>query len=233
MRLRQGLVLLLGAVIFAIVVGPEPGRFYLTPLGLGLAYLAAAAAGGRRGGYWATAIILVAWGLAVVWMREIRPDLDAAGVYMGAVGLGAVAGLLLDRRGIAVGALGLAGTIVLPGSRSPSPRSGTSWSKRGPTPSSSVSSGSPTPWRGRWARAAPATDAPRRTGSEQRLLIPGVSPPCATSGWRWSVCSYLVSRRHRLKPVPRSGVTRLAVPLRGLRPWSRARSTACTGEARA
>ncbi len=115
MRLRQGLVLLLGAVIFAVVVGPEPDRFYLTPLGLGLAYLAAAAAGGRRGGYWATAIVLVAWGLAVVWVRESRPDLDTAGVYMVAVGLGAVAGLLAARRGFAVDALGLAATIVLAG----------------------------------------------------------------------------------------------------------------------
>ncbi len=115
MRLRQGLVLLVGAVIFAVVVGPEPGRFYLTPLGLGLAYLAAAAAGGRRGGYWATAIVLVAWGLAVVWVRESRPDLDTAGVYMVAVGLGVVAGLLVARRGFAVDALGLAATIVLAG----------------------------------------------------------------------------------------------------------------------
>ncbi len=115
MRLRQGLVLLLVAVVFAAVVGPEPDRFYLTPLGLGFAYLAAAAAGGRRGGYWATAIVLVAWGLAVVWVRESRPDLDTAGVYMVAVGLGAIVGLLIARRGVAVGALGLAGTIVLAG----------------------------------------------------------------------------------------------------------------------
>jgi hypothetical protein len=115
MRLRQGLVLLLGAVVFALVVGPEPDRFYLTPIGLGLVYLAAAAAGGRRGGYWATAIVLVAWGLAVVWVRRGSPDLDTAGVYMAAVGLGAVAGLLLARRGVAVDALGLAGTIVLAG----------------------------------------------------------------------------------------------------------------------
>ena len=115
LRLRQGLVLLLGAVVFALVVGPEPDRFYLTPIGLGLVYLAAAAAGGRRGGYWATAIVLVAWGLAVVWVREGRPDLETAGVYMVAVGLGAVAGLLLARRGVAVDALGLAGTIVLAG----------------------------------------------------------------------------------------------------------------------
>ncbi|MDP9384337.1 MAG: hypothetical protein M3P50_03715 [Actinomycetota bacterium] len=115
MRLRQGLVLLLGTVVFAVVVGPEPDRFYLTPLGLGLAYLAAAAAGGRRGGYWATAIVLLAWGPAVVWLRESRPDLDTAGVYMVAVGLGALAGLWMARRGYAVDALGLAATIVLAG----------------------------------------------------------------------------------------------------------------------
>ena len=115
LRLRQGLVLLVGAVIFALVVGPEPDRFYLTPIGLGLVYLAAAAAGGRHGGYWATAIVLVAWGLAVVWVRESSPDLDTAGVYMVAVGVGAIVGLLIARRGVAVDALGLAGTIVLAG----------------------------------------------------------------------------------------------------------------------
>ena len=115
LRLRQGLALLVGAVIFAAVVGPEPGRFYLTPLGLGLVYLLAAGAGGRRGGYWATAIVLLAWGAAVVWLREGRPDLDTAGVYMAAVGLGAAAGILIARRGVAVDPLGLAGTIVLAG----------------------------------------------------------------------------------------------------------------------
>ena len=114
-RLRQGLALLLGAVIFAVIVGPEPGRFYLTPLGLGLVYLLAAGVGGRRGGYWATAIVLLAWGAAVVWLRESRPDLDTAGVYMVAVGLGAAVGILAARRGVAVDPLGLAGTIVLAG----------------------------------------------------------------------------------------------------------------------
>jgi hypothetical protein len=34
-------------------------RFYWTPLILGITYLAAAAAGGRRGSYWATACVLV------------------------------------------------------------------------------------------------------------------------------------------------------------------------------
>jgi len=115
MRLRQGLVLLLGAVVFIVVVGTEADRFYLTPLGLGLAYLAAAAAGGRHGGYWATAIVLAAWGLAIVLLQQLRPDLDTAGVYMVAVGLGAVIGLLLLRLDFAVDPLGLAATIVLAG----------------------------------------------------------------------------------------------------------------------
>ena len=39
----------------------------VTPLGIGLVYLLAAAVGGRRGGYWATATVLVGWGAAVVW----------------------------------------------------------------------------------------------------------------------------------------------------------------------
>ena len=114
-RLRQGLALLAGAVIFAVVVGPEGDRFYLTPLGLGLVYLLAAALGGRRGGYWATAVVLVAWGLAIVWIREGSPDLDVAGVYMTAVGIGAVVGVVLARAGIAADALGVAATIVLAG----------------------------------------------------------------------------------------------------------------------
>ena len=59
--------------------------------------------------------MLVAWGLAVVWVRESRPDLDTAGVYVVAVGVGAVVGLLIARRGVAVDPLGLAATIVLAG----------------------------------------------------------------------------------------------------------------------
>ena len=53
-------------MVFALVVGAAEDRFYLTPLGLGLIYLAAAVLGGRRGGYWATTVVLLGWGAAVL-----------------------------------------------------------------------------------------------------------------------------------------------------------------------
>jgi hypothetical protein len=115
LRLRQGLVLLGGAVLFAVVVGAGPGRFYLVPIGVGLVYLAAAIAGGRRGGYWATAVVLVGWGAAVVWAQKGRPDLDIAGLYLLGAGAGATVGVLLSRRGFAVGTLGLTATVALAG----------------------------------------------------------------------------------------------------------------------
>lgn len=115
LRLRQGLVLLAGALVFALVVGSDAGRFYLTPLGLGLIYLAAAAVGGRRGGYWATATVLVGWGLAVLWVRQGRPDLDTSGVYLLGAGLGATVGMLLERRGVAVAPVGVAATVAAAG----------------------------------------------------------------------------------------------------------------------
>jgi hypothetical protein len=114
-RLRQGLVLLAGALVFGLVLGSSPDRFYLVPLGLGLIYFAAAAAGGRRGGYWATALVLMSWGAAVVWVREGRPDLDASGLYLLGAGLGAALGVMLSRRGFSVDPLGLATTIAAAG----------------------------------------------------------------------------------------------------------------------
>ena len=114
-RLRQGLALLAGAVVFALVVGASPDRFYLVPLGLGLVYLAAAALGGPRGGYWATAVVLLGWGAAVFWVRQGEPDLDTAGLYLLGAGAGATAGVLLARRGFAVDPLGMAVTIMLAG----------------------------------------------------------------------------------------------------------------------
>jgi len=115
LRLRQGLVLLAGAVVFTLLVGTGGDRFYLTPLGLGLVYLVAAVIGGRRGGYWATALVLIGWGTMVVWAQEGRPDLDIAGLYLFGAGAGATLGVVLSRRGFAIDPLGLAGTVLLAG----------------------------------------------------------------------------------------------------------------------
>lgn len=115
LRLRQGLALLAGALLVAVLLGGDARDFYYTPLGLGLAYLAAAALGGRRGGYWATAVVLVGWGAAVVWARKGRPDLDVAGLYLAGAGAGAVVGALLARRGFAVDPLGAAATVLVAG----------------------------------------------------------------------------------------------------------------------
>jgi hypothetical protein len=114
-RLRQGAVLLAGALVLLVVLGDDPRRFSLVPIGLGIVYLLAALAGGRRGGYWATALVLLGWGAAVLYVREARPELDTAGLYLAGAGLGVVAGILLARRGVAVDALGLAGTVVAAG----------------------------------------------------------------------------------------------------------------------
>jgi hypothetical protein len=114
-RVAQAIMLLAGALALNVVVVPDDRRFYWTPLVVGLAYLAAAAAGGRRGGHWATACVLVGWGAAVVFVGAARPDLDVAGLYMVGTGLGAVTGLLLGRAGVDVDPLGLAVAITAAG----------------------------------------------------------------------------------------------------------------------
>ena len=108
-------MLLAGALVLGLVLGDDPRRFCLVPIGLGAIYLASALAGGRRGAYWATALPLLGWGTAVVFVQQARPDLDTAGLYLVGAGLGCVVGLLLARRGVAVDPLGLAGTVVLGG----------------------------------------------------------------------------------------------------------------------
>ena len=108
-------MLLAGSIVFLLVVGTGPESFYSTPLGIGLVYLAAAIAGGRQGGYWATAVVLVGWGAAVVYVRQVQPDLDLAGLYLAGAGLGATVGVLLSRAGFAVDPLGVTATIAIAG----------------------------------------------------------------------------------------------------------------------
>ena len=114
-RLNQAILLLAGALFLVFVVAPDGGRFYWTPLTIGLAYLGAAVAGGRHGGHWATASALTGWGAAVVFAGAARPDLDVSGLYLVGAGLGIIAGLLLQRAGFEVSTMGLGGTITVAG----------------------------------------------------------------------------------------------------------------------
>lgn len=114
-RIQQAVLLLAGALFLVIVVAPEDARFYWTPLTLGLAYLGAAIVGGRHGGHWATACALTGWGTAVLYAGAVRPDLDISGLYLAGAGLGMIAGLLLQRAGFDVDALGLSLTVLAAG----------------------------------------------------------------------------------------------------------------------
>jgi hypothetical protein len=115
LRIRQAILLLAGAVFLVLVVASQDSRFYWTPLTLGAAYLGAAIVGGRHGGYWATACALTGWGTAVVYAGAVRPDLDTSGLYLAGAGLGMTAGLLLQRAGFDVDALGLGLTVLAGG----------------------------------------------------------------------------------------------------------------------
>jgi hypothetical protein len=115
-RIRQAILLLIGALALELLVAQGSLRFYWTPLILGLTYLAAAGAGGRKGSYWATACVLVGWGLAVVFMGSVKPsDIDPSGAYLVGAGLGAVAGILLGRISFDVSPIGLGATAAAAG----------------------------------------------------------------------------------------------------------------------
>lgn len=115
LRLRQGVVLVVGSIGFSLIVGTGPDTFYWTPLGIGLVYLAASVAGGRQGGYWAGALVLVGWGAAVAYAREARPDIDIAGLYLAGAGVGATLAVLARRAGITADALGATATVAISG----------------------------------------------------------------------------------------------------------------------
>ncbi len=112
-RFVQAGAFLLGALALEALIERGSTPFYWTPLIIGLSYLAAAIAGGRSGGHWPTACVLVGWGAVVVWIARVRPaDIDPAGAYLVGVGAGAlVAGVLL-RRGFKVDVVGLGGAAV-------------------------------------------------------------------------------------------------------------------------
>lgn len=115
LRLRQGLVLLAGAVIFALVVGAGAQTFYWTPLGIGIVYLLSAISGGRQGGYWSGALVLCGWGAAVAYARQSHTELDIAGLYLAGAGLGATLAILAQRAGVRASPLGATATVLVSG----------------------------------------------------------------------------------------------------------------------
>jgi|GEM_PF-2570800 len=112
-RVIQGLLLLGGAGLLEFSAGADRVAFYWTPLIIGAIYLLAAVIDGPRGGYWATALGLTGWGLAVAYSGAVRPpDVDIAGVYLAGVGLAVLAAALLRARGFVISEAGLALTVV-------------------------------------------------------------------------------------------------------------------------
>ena len=113
-RLRRGGALLAGTAIYAaLVYGPL--EFFWTPFLLGLVYLVAAAVGGRRGGLWATGLVLAGWGAGVLLVSELGVDWSAADAYLMGIGAAALVGGLLARRGFAVDLVGVGATALLAG----------------------------------------------------------------------------------------------------------------------
>jgi len=94
--------------VLVVSIDPDGARSFWTPLVLGLSYLAAAAAGGRHGGRWATACALTGWGAAVALAGAARPALDIAELdplgdartYAGALATVALANLALAASGL-------------------------------------------------------------------------------------------------------------------------------------
>ncbi len=113
-RARRGAVLLAGAGAYAaLVYGPL--EFVWTALLLGLVYLAAAAAGGPRGGLWATGCALTGWGLGEVLVAEGVVEASRAALAVAGAGAGVVATALLARRGFAADPVGAGAALVAGG----------------------------------------------------------------------------------------------------------------------
>ena len=112
-RLLQALAFGLGALALEALVQRGSAPFYWTPLIIGLSYLGAAVAGGRGGGHWPTACVLLGWGAVVAWAGQIRPvEVDLAGAYLVGVGAGVVAAGVLLRRGFKLEPIGLGAAAI-------------------------------------------------------------------------------------------------------------------------
>ena len=107
---------LVAALVETVAVAPlGPLPFYLTPLILGLTYLAAAAVGGRDATLWAPGLVISAWGVAVTLVFSQTVHADFASVAVTALGIGATAAALLGRAGFRVDALAVGLSVMFAG----------------------------------------------------------------------------------------------------------------------
>ena len=115
-RVRAGraLALLAGAGLLALLV-PDPLAFAWTPVVVGAAYLLAAAAGGAEDGLWATALVLLGFGLGAVAPGELGLGVAAGPAYVVGTGLGVLAAGAAARAGLRADLLGAGATAVLAG----------------------------------------------------------------------------------------------------------------------
>lgn len=115
-RAIQAVCFLAGALAIEVLVAKGSVRFYWVPGMLGATYLAAALAGGRTGGHWPSACVLLGWGAAVAWAGASRlEEVDIAGLYLAGGGVGFVVAAVLARAGWAVDLLGAGATLAIAG----------------------------------------------------------------------------------------------------------------------
>ena len=116
-RRLRGLVLLAGGLAVVLLVGDgRPLSFLWLPLVTGLAYLAAAAVGGRDGALWGPALVVLGLGVGAVLTVD-GPFGGAlfAPVVLTCVGAGALVATLLPRAGVPVPAPSVAAAVLLSG----------------------------------------------------------------------------------------------------------------------
>jgi hypothetical protein len=112
-RRRRGAALLLGAVAVVLLVGEDrPLEFLWLPLVTGLAYLLAAAAGGRDGDLWGPGLVVTGFGVGVGLTvgGPLGGELFSP-VVLTAVGAGAVLAMLVPR----VSGMSVAAAVLLSG----------------------------------------------------------------------------------------------------------------------
>ena len=116
-RVRAG-VLFAGAVILLLLVRVGGLHFFWVPLGLGLIYLAAAAASRSRGTLWGPGWVLVSVGLTEgLWFHAQRSadSFVFAELTLLGAGTGAVVAAAMRTVGVAVSSMSLAMAVVLTG----------------------------------------------------------------------------------------------------------------------